>query len=282
VTSGPFAGDQARLRRIDTPPTLSQYLRDLWSYREFIVATARYDHRAENNVYALGRLWFFLTPLLRIGVYWLVFGALLAGRRPEGFIAFLAIGIFLFRFMQSTIQSGAVSPMRNRSLTQALPIPHALLPITLTLRQFLSFRYEALVMLITVVAVTRTISAGWLLLVLVVIPLATLFALGGALLLAPAVARLRDVEKVFPFIFRFFFYTSGVLFPVSLLVDQFPILRFLPYVPFYAFVALSRHLVLTPDAMAPLLWRSATVWALGSVTVGLWVFRANERRFGHA
>jgi teichoic acid transport system permease protein len=270
------------LRRIDTPPTLSQYVRDLWSYREFIVATARYDHRAENNVYALGRLWFFLTPLLRIGVYWLVFGALLAGRRPEGFIAFLAIGIFLFRFMQSTISGGATSPMTNRSLTQALPIPHALMPITLTLRQFLSFRYEALVMLIMVVAVTRKVTTGWVLLVFLVIPLAALFALGGALLLAPAVARLRDLEKIFPFVFRLFFYTSGALFPIGLLIDQFPALRFLPYNPFYAYLALGRHLVLAPDVMAPVLWRSATVWALGSVTVGLWVFCVNERRFGHA
>jgi len=281
VGGHPSSLSEPQLRRIDTPPSLRQYVRDLWSYREFMVATARYDHRAENNVYALGRLWFLLTPLLRIGIYWLVFGALLAGRRPEGFIAFLATGIFLFRFMQSTVQGGATSPIRNRRLTQTLPVPHAVLPITTTLRQFLAFRYEAFVMLITVVAVTRRVSAGWLLLVILVIPLATLFASGAALLLAPAVARIRDVEKTFPFIFRFFFYTSGVLFPIGLLIDEFPILRFLPYNPFYAFVALGRHLVLTPDPMAPLLWTSAVVWAFGSVIVGLWVFRANEQRFSH-
>jgi len=281
LASPPLIGGQPQLRRIDRPPALSQYLRDIWSYREFVLATARYDHRAENDVYLLGRLWFFLTPLLRIGVYWVVFGALLAGRRPEGFIAYLAIGIFLFRFMQRTIQGGATSPMKNRGLTRALPVPHVLMPITLTLRQFLAFRYEALVMLVSVVAVTRTIVPAWLLFMFVVIPLATSFALGGAMLLAPAVAMLRDIEKFFPFVFRFFFFTSGVLFPINLLIDQYPILRLLPYNPFYAFIALGRHLVLTPDVMAPLLWRSATVWTVGSVAVGLWVFRASERRFGH-
>ena len=68
MPSRSLADGSLGLRRIDTPPALPQYVRDLWSYREFIVAKARYDHRAENNVYVLGRLWFLLTPLLRIGV----------------------------------------------------------------------------------------------------------------------------------------------------------------------------------------------------------------------
>ena len=278
----PSRVDRPQLRRVDRRLTVPQYLRELWSYREFAFASALYDHRAENNSYALGRLWYFLTPLLRIGVYWLVFGAILAGRRPEGFVAFLAVGIFTFRFMQSTITEGAASPRKNRALTQALPVPHAVLPLGVTIRQFLAFRYEAFVMLVIVVLTTRTLAVGWLSFVLLVIPLATIFAFAGALLLAPVSSAFRDMEKVFPFFFRLAFYLSGVLFPIGLLVDQYPFLRFLPFNPFYAFVALARHLVLAPDPEAPVLWASATGWAIGSLLIGLWSFRRHEHRFRDA
>ena len=270
---------QPPLRRLDATPKPGRYLRDVWQYRDFAVATAIYDHRAANNGFLLGRLWNVLTPLLRIAVYGLIFSVLLAGRRPPDFLAFLAAGIFVFIFMQSIVTEGAASLDRNGGLLRSLTFPRAILPVSVTLRQFLKFRYEAAVMFVVVVAVARTVSGGWVVFVLAVVPMMTLFALGGALLLAPVVLRFRDTVRFLPFVFRLTFYLSGVLFPIALLVDEHGLLQFLLANPFYVFVSLARHLVLAPDPQAAGLWLAAVLWTGASVTLGLWFFRRDEHRY---
>lgn len=269
-----------KLLRLDARPRFMPYLRDLWRARDFAITMALNDHRSENHGYVLGRLWFLLSPTLRIGVYALVFGVILAGRRPENFIAFLAIGIFVFRFIQDGITKGSTSLFANRALLHSLHFPRAVLPLSAVLRQFLSFRYEAAVTFAIVAAVTGGITPQWLLFAFALIPLVTIFAVGGALLLAPLVTRVRDMTKVLPFVFRLFFYLSGVLFPIALLVDGYPILRFLPFVPFYAYIGLGRHLVLAPDPDAGLLWMSGVLWASATLIVGTLVFIRGEHRYG--
>lgn len=271
--------DQPPLRRLDATPRFFPYLRDLWQFRDFAVATARYDHRASNNGFLFGRLWFVVTPVLRIGVYGLIFSVLLAGRRPPDFLAFLAVGIFVFVFMQGIVSEGAASLDRNGALLRSLPFPRAILPVSVTLRQFLRFRYEAAVMLVVVLLTTGSLGSGWLAFVVIVIPMATMTALGLALTLAPVVLRLRDTLRLLPFVFRFTFYLSGVLFPIGLLIDEYAILRFLLLNPFYVVVSLARHLVLAPDPQATDLWAAAFLWTAGAMTFGLWVFRRDEHRY---
>jgi teichoic acid transport system permease protein len=271
--------DQPPLRRLDATPGFFPYLRDLWQFRDFAVATARYDHRASNNGFLFGHLWFVLTPVLRISVYGLIFSVLLAGRRPPDFLAVLAVGIFVFVFMQGIVTEGAASLDRNGALLRSLPFPRAILPVSVTLRQFLRFRYEAAVMLAVVLLTTGSLGGGWLAFVVIVIPMATMTALGLALTLAPVVLRLRDTLRLLPFVFRFTFYLSGVLFPIGLLIDEYAILRFLLLNPFYVVVSLARHLVLAPDPQATDLWAAAFLWTVGAMTFGLWVFRRDEHRY---
>jgi len=269
----------APLRRLDSVPRLVPYLKELWQFRDFAIATALYDHRAENNGFLFGHLWFILTPVLRISVYALVFGVLLAGRRPSDFLAFLAVGLFLFVFMQSVATEGAASLNRNAVLLRSLAFPRAILPISVTLRQFLKFRYEAAVMLTVVLVTTQSLAGGWLLFVLIVIPMATLTALGLALLLDPVVLRLRDTLRILPFVFRLAFYLSGVLFPIRLLVAEFGALQVLVLNPFYVIVSLARHLVVAPDAEAIRLWTAGFLWTIASMSIGLWIFRRDEHRY---
>jgi teichoic acid transport system permease protein len=273
-------GDQ--LLRLDAPPRFSRYLKEVWTHRDLAVATATADHRASNNGYRFGRSWFVLTPILRIGVYGLVFGLLLAERRPDDFLAFIAVGIFTFDFIQQIIQKGAASLDSSGNLVRSLSFPRALLPISAVLRQLYAFRFEAAVMFAVITVTTGSVAIGWLGFVLVVIPMASLFALGAALLIAPAVLRFRDTLKVLPHVFRLAFLLSGALFPISLLADSHPLLRFLPLNPFYAFIELGRHLTITPVPMVNRLWVSAALWTVCSALIGLWVFRRDEHRYARA
>ena len=234
------------------------------------------DHRAENQGLLLGRIWFFLSPLLRIAVYALIFGLLLAGRRPGDFIAFLAVGLFVFGLVESIITKiGRIFETRRELLT-SLFFPRVLLPVSVLVRQLLEFRYEALVLLVAILVTTRRVSLGWLPFVFGLIPLALVFALGAGLVVAVLVASVPDVSKLLPPVFRMVFYASGVIFPLATVLEGHPAEPFLPLNPFYLFIEISRHLLLEPRLSAILLWSAAVVWALASLTFGMWLLVRRE------
>ncbi len=154
--------------------------------------------------------------------------------------------------------------------------PGVLLPVSVLVRQLLEFRYEALVLLVAILVTTRRVSLGWLPFVFGLIPLALVFALGAGLVVAVLVASVPDVSKLLPPVFRMVFYASGVIFPLATLLEGHPAEPFLPLNPFYLFIEISRHLLLEPRLSVSSLWSAAVVWALASLTFGMWLLVRRE------
>lgn len=259
-------------------PGLGPYLRAAWRQRDLAILLAGNDHRAESQGLRLGRIWHLLSPILRIAVYGLIFGLLLSDRRPDGFLAFLSIGMFVFGLMQTVIQRGGTVFDARQGLLTSLYFPRVLLPVSVALRQLLEFRFEAVVMVMVVLGTGQEVGLGWIPFLILVVPLALLFAVGGALLVAPVVSAVRDVTNLLPVLFRMAFYVSGVLFPVRELLGEHPAVAVLPLNPFYVYVTLSRHLLLPSHPAEAVLWAAAVAWAIITPIVGTIVFLRREDR----
>ena len=268
------------LRRVDVPPKLVPYLRSMWKQRELAVSIARNDLRSQNGGLLLGWWWNLLDPLFLMGVYWLVFGLVLAGRRPENFLSFLAVGIFLFRFTQRSVTQGAKSIVKNTEMIRQLRFPRALLPLSDVIRTGNQLLWQIPVMMLIVLLDARVLRAGWLVLLAVVLPVLAALAFGSALVFARLSHAVQDVGRVLPYLFRLAFYSSGVLFPLDVLLADHPLQPFLVLNPFYAFVSLARHLVLAPAPSPTALWVSFLVWSLGTLVGGTMFFIRAERRYG--
>lgn len=272
--------DQTRLVNLSVRPTFAAYLVDMYRSRELSVSIARNDLRSRHGTLALGWAWNLIDPLLMLGVYWLVFGVLLAGRRPENFLAFLAVGIFLFRFVQTTVVSGADSVRKNLGMIRQVRFPRAILPAAETLRNLFALAWQLPVIALIVVATSGRIRAGWIVLIVVVIPMLALFALGGALLFARVAHGISDVTKLLPYMFRILFYASGILFPIDVILGNNPVAALLPLNPLYAFVSIARHLTILPVTDVGVLWWSAAGWTVASLALGLKLFLSAEHRYG--
>jgi teichoic acid transport system permease protein len=261
-------------------PTLRTYLPLLARNRQLAWSIARNDLRSRHGGLVLGWLWNLLDPLMMLGVYWLVFGVLLAGRRPEHFLAFLAVGIFLFRFTQSSVVGGAEAIQKNVGMIRQVRFARATLPLAEVLRNLLTL-YWQLPIIVTIVLLTfGRFRSGWLILLLVLIPMLALFAFGGALLFARLAHGLADVTNFLPYAFRILFYASGILFPIDTILADSPLRDWLPVNPLYSFITLARHLTLAPVAETAVLWISVTAWTAVSITLGLRLFIAAEHRYG--
>jgi teichoic acid transport system permease protein len=237
------------------------------------------DLRAAHMNTLLGNLWHVVNPLLLIGVYFVIFGVLLqTDRGVDNYIAYLAIGVFSFRFTQNSIQQGAGSIVGNSGLIRSMYFPRAILPIAEVVEQVLLLVPSVAVVLLIAILSGQPPLWTWLLLPFI-FAVQTLFNLGGAFIAARVSDAFHDFRNVLPYFFRILFYGSAVLFSVDRFVTDPALLKVFYANPIYAYITLARYAILSE----PLPWQvvvSALIWAVVLLVVGLLYFRAGEPRYG--
>lgn len=281
TTSTPPPG----LTRLGGPKPLRDYARELWRRREFAWTIAVGNLRSQHLDTVLGRLWHVVNPLLLIGVYYLVFGVIIERGRegvPEGkFVPFLAVGIFIYTYVQRSISGGASSIVNNTGLIRSLQFPRALLPLAAVVQQLIAFLSSVLVMVVILLLTGEYPTWGWLMLP-VVVAVATLFGLGGALITSRLTDQVRDLENVLPYLFRLTFYMSGVIYSVDRWIDDERLLVLFIFNPFYDIVAIARHYMMPSwsEPMLPWMWTALLSYTVLGIVVGFLFFRAGETKYG--
>lgn len=273
---------QNNLVRVGARPPLRDYLADVWRRREFIYSLARFKLESENQRNRLGMGWVILKPLLNALVYGLIFGILLSGSRPDKFVGFLVIGVFLFEFFSASFTSGAKSITGNNALVQSLSFPRMSLPLSKVTEKFLHFLPTVPIMLVFALVMGERPQLRWLLLV-PLIAIFFIFNAGLALITARLTVHFRDLSQFLPFISRAIFYTTGIFFSIEKRFGDHPtVMRIADFQPIHEFLSLGRGLLLTgPDyPLHSIYWFYACVWAFAMLAVGIVFFWAAEERYG--
>jgi teichoic acid transport system permease protein len=276
------------LRQIGVRPTLRDYLRGLWSRRQFIWTIATSNAYARNRNNYLGQAWNVLNPLLWSAVYFLVFGLLLGARGGmdgSTYVAFLVTGVFLFRYISSCMTSGAKSISGNISLVRSLHFPRAVLPVATVLTELVVL-LPALVVLGVIVAMTGQ-GPGWTWLLFPIASfLAWMFSTGLALAIARLVADVRDLANLLPFITRLLLYTSGVFYSIERFRDSFSengigwLYPIAENQPVAVYLSLARSTLLDDVAMDKRLWLLGAGYGVLFLVGGFLYFWRAEERYG--
>lgn len=272
------------LRTLGERPPLRRYLRDLWQRRAFVWTLASGQAYARNEGNHLGQLWAVLNPAFLIGSYYVIFGLILGTRGDiENYIGFLAIGVILFSMTSSVTVGGAKAITSNINLVRALHFPRAILPASVTLREFLT-NIPAFGLLVVVMLLTgERPHWEWLLFPVAVVLQAT-FLFGLALIGAWLVNASRDLGNLIPVVVRLLRYVSGVFFPAAFygarIGDPWEVI--LVNQPFALSLDLGRQALLggSTHAIQPAQWLAMLGWAIVTVVVGMLLFWRDEARYG--
>jgi len=163
----------------------------------------------------LGNVWHLLNPILSIATYFVIFGIMLqTDRGVENFLAFLAIGVFVYQFTQKSTVSSARSLARNHNLIRSINFPRALVVLTTVFAEALAFLPGVVVFLAVAFAAGESPTLRWLALVPLFF-LQIFFNAGIGFVAARANHAFRDLQNFLPFMFRLLFYGSGILFSVD-------------------------------------------------------------------
>lgn len=278
------------LSQIGVRPGLGTYIAKLWAHRSLIRVMAVSRAESENQNTYLGQIWSVISPTINAMVYVLIFGFLLkVGREGiENTIAFIVVGVFMFRFFERSVMAGAHSLKKNMNLVRSVEFPRAVLPVAGVLGE-LAALLPALVVMAVIsylsgflpVAGDVTIDWYWLLLFPAVV-LLWLFSTGCAFMVARWVAMTPDLDNLLPHAMRILMYGSGVIFSVDRFVGQFSWGWLMEYQPVAVYLYLARSSLLDEPAYPPdgFMWLLGTVWAVLFGVIGFLVFWRGEERYG--
>lgn len=281
------AEDAARagLIKVGGRPPLMTYVSEVWRRRSFVYLMARFKIESENQQNSLGMFWVILKPLLNALVYGAIFGFLIGSDgRPEHFVEFLIIGVFLFEFFAQSWTSGGKAITSNAALLQSLAFPRMALPIAAVTQRFLQFLPTVVIMLVFLVISGGfgAIEVQWVLIV-PLLALYYLFNCGLALVTARLASHWRDLNNFLPFLTRFFFYTTGIFFSIEKRFAEHPVLiKISDAQPVHEFLSIARSVLLQgPDYHVDnRYWLFVTAWSLGLFVFGVWFFWRAEERYG--
>jgi len=255
-------------------------IREAWLRRAVIAHFVSLHLTTSYRTKALGFLWALLDPLLFMGVYYLVFGYLIAQRPPE-FMIHIFVGVISFRFLNRSMSQGA-SVLRSQSATiKEIKFPKVALPFSVVIARIFDFVAGWIIAIPLAFVFGVEPNAAWLVLPVLML-IQAVFVTGFTLITAYVGVFFADIENILDVGLRLWFYLSPVLYPISVVQDKIdkldqPILMqiYLLNPMVHVLQAYEAPVVESrlPDASFVL---GAAVSALVAFTLGLFVFTRAE------
>jgi teichoic acid transport system permease protein len=274
--------DGSQLTRVGRRPGLWTYLKQVWQFRHFILFDSRSRIAGDATRDNLGQAWIVLNPILLGAAYFLVFGIMLGtGRGIENFVAYLIIGIFMYRFTTATIQAGSKSITGNKTLVNAFNFPRMTLPIAVNVRESMrqTLVYITMFGLILIIPPLEPISWKWLMFIPVV-ALQLLFNLGLSLVLARIVTAWNDFTHLIAFGVRIWMYLSAIFYGVERFEDMPIILNMMYANPLFCILDITRDVLLYDSWPDPMRWIVLGIWTVILLVGGTILFWQGEETYG--
>ena len=257
---------------------LSIDFREIWQYRDLLLALAMRDVKLRYRQTALGVLWVILQPLIAAGLFSLIFGQV-AKLPSDGvpYFLFSFAGLLGWNAFNSTLSKTSTCLIGNNApLVSKIYFPRLILPLSTLLSTLIDFGV-GLAMLAILLPFYHIVPHWGLLLLPVWLGLILLLALGLGLVAAALTVSYRDVQFVLPVLMQFALYATPIAYAISAIPHRFYWFFFLN--PLTGLLEALRWSLLGIGYL-PI---SQLLWSTLEVTVlffwGLASFRRMERTF---
>ncbi|WP_018930755.1 ABC transporter permease [Gracilibacillus lacisalsi] len=194
------------------------YISEILKRKDLLIYLVKSSLKAENRNSYLGYFWWLLDPLLNVVVYYFLV-VILLGRGGPGYPVYLVIGLVVWRWINTTVNSSAKSITKYSSIINQVYLPKAIFPLSLSVTQLFNFCF-GLVVIAIFLAVFGYVP-GWQIILLPVIILITLIFLGAiSLFISYITVFVRDIDNVLSHVLRIFFYSSPIIWEGSRIADS--------------------------------------------------------------
>jgi len=259
---------QRMLRAV--PKAFTYPPRSLWRNRKLIGSMVRRDMLARYRGSFAGALWTFLNPLLLMGTYAFIFGAVLKNRFGNdtsgvGYLLYFLAGMLPWLAFSEAVGRSPYIILEYRNFVKKLVFPLETLPVNLVIAGMVTEVFGLLIFLGGLLAARHSVPASVVWLPVLIVP-QLLLTVGLCWFLAALGIFVRDLSAVIGFLLTLWFFLT----PICYSEENLPAgaLRILSLNPIFVLVRGYRAIFLenrAPDA-APVavLWiASALIAVLG-------------------
>ena len=254
------------------------------SVRKSITLIYHFAERESKSRYkrsVLGWFWSFLNPLVTVGVYWFVFGAIYGAEAPEtnnhnaeSFGLYLFTGLIIWTLFTGLVDGSmewlsSVSDLRKKIY---FPTETALLGGAAS--NLVQTTLEVVVLLLIMAALS---NIGWTLVFLpVAMALALGFGLGLGFIVSVLNARYRDIKYLVGILLNVAFFAVPIVYTPELLErEELPVPEiarvFVEWNPVALFIEISRDAVYFLQVPLWNRFLAALVWSVVTFSIG-WVY----------
>lgn len=240
---------------------MSELLRAVWRYRQFILSSVRNDLKARFARSRLGAAWMILQPLAQVAIYSVVLSRVMGAKLPGttnqyAYSIYLMAGMLAWSLFIEIVTRSLTLFVDNGNLMKKIYFPRATLPFIAVGSALVSniFLFVATILIFTIVGHAPTWAFLWLPL-LVAINVA--FSLGLGLLLGVINVFVRDVGQVMAVVLQLWFWITPIVYMPTILPSGFG--RIIAANPMYYIVSSFQNVLLygQSPAIAPLAWTAA-------------------------
>lgn len=198
---------------INTATVLKEILINL----KRIYRLSRYDYLLKNKDSYLGKVWDLLTPLIKIGTFWFVFGiGIRNGRDVDGipFVVWMLCGLIPWFFFSGCLVHGANSIYSRANTVLKIKYPISTIPIEEIFVQFYEHSVVLIILFVTLFYYGFFPNMYWLNLLYYV--LYEVFFLSAFSMLSSALTMVaRDFQKMLGSVIQLWFYITPILWSME-------------------------------------------------------------------
>ena len=222
-----------------------------------------------------GYLWSLLEPMSLVGIYYFVF-VVIAQRGGHDYALVVILGVLPWTFFSAVVMGGANALRTNAGLVRKVQLPREVYVLAGASSAFV-FLLLNMVSVIPFLFIFKVTPGLSIVLWPVAIAMLAVMSTGIALVAACANVVYRDVEYLISVVLRIGFYFSAVIYPVTMVPEQFRFLYL--FNPVALCLSMARSAVMNSPAPYELVHVvSATVFALVAIAGGTVFFKRWENR----
>jgi len=253
-------------------------LRELWAYRELLVALTVRDIKVRYKQTVLGAAWAILQPFMAMVVFTIFFGRL-ANMPSDGYPypIFVYSALVPWMFFTNAITSSSNSLIGSAHLVSKVYFPRLIIPLSAVGVGLVDFAIAASIL----IAMMLFYGVGWslnLLMAPVLLVAIAFTALGAGTCLSALTVAYRDFRYVVPFLTQLWIYLTPIMYPTAIVPAPWRWAWGLN--PMAGLVDTFRYsLVGWPDDWNPTVFLISGSLAICIFFAGIFYFRRVERNF---
>lgn len=185
------------------------YIQEIKKRKDLLLYLVKSGLKSEHRNSYLGYFWWLLDPLLNIAVYYFLV-VIILGRGGPDYAVFLVIGLIVWRWISSSINSSASAILRYSSIINQVYLPKFIFPLSFSITQLVNFLFGLIV--IALFLTLNGVMPSWhivFLPVMMIFTYAFLLAVGSVLGFFNVF--IRDIDNVLTHTMRIFFYASPII-----------------------------------------------------------------------